>query len=234
MKLSFNEPILKDFARELRTWARLDHPNILPLLGFYLGEQQMEPWMISKWHNKGDVYKYLQALEKVNNPPSVEVRLELVMTPYGSMTRCPYIQSFFRSMIQSPGSYTSIHTTSSMEISSRFVIDKAGRPTLIVTRQNNVIINEEGRAMLCDFGLARLEEDEPSGLTTSLGLRDGDARYMSPDLLFVGDMERLDDDAISVLSDHLPNGSFRTTASDIWAFGCTALLVWLPGPLRQT
>ncbi|KAJ7792599.1 kinase-like domain-containing protein, partial [Mycena olivaceomarginata] len=65
----------------------------------------------------------------------------------------------------------------------------------------NILIDERGTACLSDFGLAGLVESEP---TLRSSTRGGSIRWMPPELLSP------------------PSGvSFtRTTASDIWAFGC--------------
>ncbi|KAG8920606.1 hypothetical protein FRC01_000675 [Tulasnella sp. 417] len=69
---------------------------------------------------------------------------------------------------------------------------------------DNVLITDQVEAVLCDFGLARLADGQPSGLTTSKTIK-GSTRYMSPELL--------EEDAIHTLS------------SDVWAFGCLVLKV---------
>ncbi|KAJ6471767.1 kinase-like domain-containing protein, partial [Mycena vitilis] len=76
----------------------------------------------------------------------------------------------------------------------------------------NILINELGRASLTDFGLAGLVESEP---TLGSSTRGGSARWQSPELIAP------------------PSGiSFkRTTASDIWAFGCVCGEIWTEGTL---
>ncbi|KAG8899557.1 hypothetical protein FRC01_010471 [Tulasnella sp. 417] len=51
-----------------------------------------------------------------------------------------------------------------------------------VSVQENVLINDLVQAVLCDFGLARLADGQPSGLTTTKTIK-GSIRYMSPELL---------------------------------------------------
>ncbi|KAG8897175.1 hypothetical protein FRB99_008388, partial [Tulasnella sp. 403] len=65
----------------------------------------------------------------------------------------------------------------------------------------NVLVNDQERAMLCDFGLAKAEEDVPSGLTTTGFNERGSTRYLSPELV----------------TELTPR---RTLQSDIWAWGC--------------
>ncbi|KAG8946952.1 hypothetical protein FRC04_011247 [Tulasnella sp. 424] len=69
----------------------------------------------------------------------------------------------------------------------------------------NVLVTEDVRAILCDFGLAEVLEsadDGPSGLTTSRAIR-GSTRYMAPELILA--------------TDGIPR---RTLESDVWAWGC--------------
>jgi len=69
---------------------------------------------------------------------------------------------------------------------------------------NNVLITDEGRAALCDFGLSQVVEDlgRPTGFTLS-NPDVGPIRWQAPEFL---DGE---DEAASLLS-------------DVWSFGCTA------------
>lgn len=60
--------------------------------------------------------------------------------------------------------------------------------------------------MLCDFGLARILEDIPSGLTTT-SAPGCTLRYAAPELIVGGE------------------GSIHSLASDVWAWGCLSLVV---------
>lgn len=68
----------------------------------------------------------------------------------------------------------------------------------------NVVVSDEGNAKICDFGISKLMQENPSGLTTTASIK-GTLRYSSPDML--------DLDGKS------------TTASDVWAFGMLILHV---------
>ncbi|KAG8903845.1 hypothetical protein FRB99_002660 [Tulasnella sp. 403] len=70
-------------------------------------------------------------------------------------------------------------------------------------KPHNVLINSEGRALLCDFGLARSMEGTPTGMTTSTFHQCGSLAYQSPELLM--------------------GTSLRSPESDIWAWGCLIL-----------
>lgn len=65
--------------------------------------------------------------------------------------------------------------------------------------QENILVDQNGRAALCDFGLSIVHDGLPTGHTTSnFG---GSLRYLAPELS--------------------EENSTRTTATDIYALGCT-------------
>ncbi|KAG8938822.1 Negative regulator of mitotic exit [Tulasnella sp. 424] len=68
----------------------------------------------------------------------------------------------------------------------------------------NVVVSDEGNAKICDFGISKLVQENPSGFTTTTSVK-GTLRYSSP--------EMLDLDGMS------------TTSSDVWAFGMLILHV---------
>ncbi|KAG8992850.1 hypothetical protein FRB93_002172 [Tulasnella sp. JGI-2019a] len=80
---------------------------------------------------------------------------------------------------------------------------------------DNVLVNHRDQALLCDFGLAKIEGVKKSALTTSTGFK-GSVRWCSPELF-----------------DDKP----RTKASDMWAFGCLVVEVIyesIPYPQAQS
>ena len=87
--------------------------------------------------------------------------------------------------------------------------------------QNNTLVNDDGRAMLTDFGLAKVIEElaGPTGNTTSTCA--GSVRWQAPELIFDTGSEQDDD-----MGD-APKPSSPTPASDVWSFGCTAYEVRL-------
>jgi len=76
----------------------------------------------------------------------------------------------------------------------------------------NVLIDWKGDAALCDFGLSVMLDERPTGFTSSdFG---GTLRYLAPELL------------------HVTN---RTTATDVYALGCTCAQVkYCFFPLHET
>ncbi|KAG8939628.1 hypothetical protein FRC04_006109 [Tulasnella sp. 424] len=71
-------------------------------------------------------------------------------------------------------------------------------------KPGNVIVSDEGNAKICDFGISKLVQENPSGFTTTVSVK-ATLRYSS--------REMLDQDGKS------------TTASDVWAFGMLILHV---------
>ncbi|KAG8896808.1 hypothetical protein FRB99_008629, partial [Tulasnella sp. 403] len=59
-------------VRELAVWARLSHPNIIPLIGYYLSPQRDEAWLVSTYMAPGNLRQYL-----LSGQPSSEMRLRL-------------------------------------------------------------------------------------------------------------------------------------------------------------
>ncbi|KAG9027287.1 hypothetical protein FS837_004315 [Tulasnella sp. UAMH 9824] len=60
-------------ARELKVWAGLQHPHVLPLLGFYLDNDCKSAVLISEYMNHGDLKSYIAKVK-----PSLDERLSLV------------------------------------------------------------------------------------------------------------------------------------------------------------
>ncbi|KAJ7894151.1 kinase-like domain-containing protein [Mycena leptocephala] len=80
----------------------------------------------------------------------------------------------------------------------------------------NILIDKDGRARLSDFGLASFIDSETSIKSSTRG---GSTRWMAPELLLPP-----------------PECPFRrTSASDIWAFGCVCCEIWSEGivPFRR-
>ena len=55
--------VTKKLAKEINIWSKLDHPNVLPLLGYYT-EGGVYPHLISEWMENGPLSRYVKVLPK--------------------------------------------------------------------------------------------------------------------------------------------------------------------------
>ncbi|KAG2353294.1 kinase-like domain-containing protein, partial [Suillus spraguei] len=151
--------------RELGTWKRLVHPNILPLLGIARG---FSPYisMVSPWYENGSLAAYLRKHEGI-----ILCLLHAHIFIFDTVHSIPVVH----------GDLT----------------------------PNNVLLNNDMRAVLTDFGLSSMLGDIPgfSYLGRS-NAQPGAIRYSAPELL-------RDSDA-SIRPD---------IRSDVYSFGCLALKV---------
>ncbi|KAG8906621.1 hypothetical protein FRB99_006491 [Tulasnella sp. 403] len=59
-------------VQELNVWAKLNHPNILPLVGFHLNSSLEEAWLVSPYATNGNLFEYLERTRL-----GLDTRLEL-------------------------------------------------------------------------------------------------------------------------------------------------------------
>ncbi|KAG8916809.1 hypothetical protein FRC01_002859 [Tulasnella sp. 417] len=62
--------LAKRLARELNIWAKVKHPNVVELIGYYLDEKYESPMLISALMHNGDVLKYIE-----NYKPDIQQRI---------------------------------------------------------------------------------------------------------------------------------------------------------------
>lgn len=48
------------FIREVLVLSKLNHPNIVQFVGYFLNVQKLTAWIISHWASHGDVGRYLR------------------------------------------------------------------------------------------------------------------------------------------------------------------------------
>ncbi|KAK0213720.1 TKL/TKL-ccin protein kinase [Armillaria fumosa] len=158
--------------RELNMWKKLDHPNILPLLGVVSDFGRYDA-MICPWLDNGSVTKYM---ERCGDLLSMTDRLQLLCEVAEGLR---YLHSF-----------NIIHG------------DLSG---------SNILINDQGKALLGDFGLSSIvaEFDETSCMTSGVS---GAVRWADASLYKL--LLRDDED------DKMPP---LTTMSDIYSFGSVTL-----------
>ena len=60
------------FCKEAIRWKALNHPNVLPLLGVTMGENQFV--MVSEWMGNGNINKFIQSHQDVDRFELVSLR----------------------------------------------------------------------------------------------------------------------------------------------------------------
>ncbi|KAG9047172.1 hypothetical protein FS837_002864 [Tulasnella sp. UAMH 9824] len=159
--------LLKRLTKELDIWMALEHPHIMPLLGFVL---EGGPCIISPWCKNGNVADYIVRHPEVD-------RIQLVSEVASGLA---YLHNRVPPVVHGD------------------------------MKPDNVLINDTGHAVIMDFGLSAVMEDDPT-LCTSLAtasLRDaGNTRWMAPELL-------------------MEEGCTRSPSTDVYSFGCVALQIY--------
>ncbi|KAG8896270.1 hypothetical protein FRB99_008965 [Tulasnella sp. 403] len=156
-----------DVLQEVSVWTTLEHPNILPCLGFYLGNDYSTLWLISPYLSGGNLWIYLTGTN-----PSADERWLLATDTAEALkylhTRTPPLYH---------GDLKSM----------------------------NVLMSNERRALLCDFGSSGTEDSPHSPLVTSDFTIVATAPYQSPEQC---------------------EGKPRTLKSDMWSWGCVLLEIF--------
>ncbi|KAG8948916.1 hypothetical protein FRC03_000538 [Tulasnella sp. 419] len=157
--MAVTERLKKRCFREVLLWRTLQHPKIVPLLGFSMDPYGI-PALISPWYPNGNVVHFL------NSNPDAD-RPSLALDAADGLT---YLHSI-----------PIVHGDLKAE---------------------NVLVDAEGRASLCDFGMSQFidEATRITGFTTTHANAGGTDRFLSPELL---------------------SDEPKTVATDIWA-----LLAW--------
>ncbi|KAF8335914.1 kinase-like domain-containing protein [Cantharellus anzutake] len=152
----------KRLKREMRVWSRLNHANLVPLLGYMDGLHGLG--LVSPWYPKGNVINFIK-----NHPTA---NRDLICADVAS--GLSYLHSQEPSIVHG---------------------DIKGQ---------NVLITLDGHASICDFGLSRIMDDNPTGFTsTVVGMS---LRFSAPELL---------------------DGDEKTMESDVYAYGCACIEILL-------
>ncbi|KLO09789.1 kinase-like protein [Schizopora paradoxa] len=64
LNIRASEKVTKDLAKELRIWAELDHPNVLPLLGYIIHAGSNCPSLVSEWMVDGSLRDCMKNLKR--------------------------------------------------------------------------------------------------------------------------------------------------------------------------
>jgi serine/threonine-protein kinase len=147
------------FQREVRIWASLDHPSVVPV--YMAGIEGGRPFFAMKYVAGGTLADRLK-----QRPPSVERAFALLADVAVALDYAH----------------------------SRGIVHRDVKPA-------NVLLEEDGRAYLSDFGIARIVSGERAATATQPGGVVGTPRYMAPE------------QARSLNSDH---------RADIYSLGCMA------------
>ena len=51
---------IQNLGREVRLWSKLDHPNVLPLLGYFFEGSKPIPNLVSEWMKNGTLIEYMR------------------------------------------------------------------------------------------------------------------------------------------------------------------------------
>lgn len=167
------------------------------MIGFHIDMRFHEAWLISIYEPFGNIVLYLQQYQ-----PDMATRLELVGVDHCNLVGRRCLRLFKghgyggRPRVPPRTHICYLSRRSERRMSNPLLIARC----LIISLQANVLVNRNRRAVLCDFGLAKVMQEEPSGLTTST-VSMGTLRYLSPELLNEEDAP-------------------RNLKSDIWAWAC--------------
>ncbi|KAI5999123.1 kinase-like domain-containing protein [Pisolithus albus] len=151
---------LKIILREVHVWSKLEHPNVLPLLGITTKFDRTIS-IVSKWMSNGNAHDYVQNIEV--DPRPLILGIARGLDYLHSRTPNPVYHGDLKGL--------------------------------------NVVISDEGHALLTDFGLSYLVNS--SFCMTVPKQCGGSLNWMPPELL--------ETDNIGM-----------TRAGDVWSFGMTA------------
>lgn len=190
-------------------WSQLNHRNILNLLGYYYDESQLTvAWMATPWQPNGHILAYIQT-----HDPDPSHRLKLVRIFPLKVEPPLCISNALTQALDTARGLAYLHARSPPvshgDIKPVGIQLNAHWSTPHSHLKENTLVDNGGNALICDFGLARLIEGIPSGLTTSR-TTSYTPRYAAPELF------------------EKENAS-HTLQSDVWGWGCLVLVVCSEG-----
>jgi serine/threonine protein kinase len=178
------------FRREVDFWSQLRHPNVLSFWGCYeLDEYRL--FMVSPWAANGNSLQYVQ------KNPGVDRRRIVRDFIFGPMTS--HVLIVLSQLRQTAEALAYLHSGKDGDALVHGDL-----------KADNVLISENGDALLADFGLTRYVEKLASISGTPSGLSPhGHIRFSAPELLCPPSGE-----------DPRP-----TPESDVFAFACFLIQV---------
>jgi eukaryotic-like serine/threonine-protein kinase len=163
-RLAASPRALERFRREVRAVAALDHENIVPVLDS--GEENGVPWFAMAWIEGRTLAEVLDGLRALR---LAAARLDSTHLSTASAGRPPpargtaYVEAAVRLALDVAEALRHAH--------EHGVIHRDVKPS-------NILVRQDGRALLFDFGLARLEDEQQLTLT---GDFTGTPAYVSPE-----------------------------------------------------
>ena len=149
--------------------TRLNHPNVLPLLGITITPFQL----ISNWMPGGDLLQYVKKnpntdrLGLVGVPPLVFIPPSLLLQLSDIANGLDYLHS--RYVVH--GDLKGVRRCSKSHFS-----------TFLTPGQPNVLVDDAGHARIADFGLATLTQN-PFSIETPSAQRGYSPRWTAPEVL---------------------------------------------------
>ncbi|KIJ05659.1 hypothetical protein PAXINDRAFT_103686 [Paxillus involutus ATCC 200175] len=178
----------KKLRRELKVWARLQHDNVVELLGVVSGFGVL-PSMVCPWFSNGSLFSYLSNHEGMG----LSVRQGILSDIASGLRYREFgpLRSLFQKLIIEHPVHSQDVVHGNLHI-------------------HNVLIDENGRARLTDFGLSVIIQDFPGTSYLKLSICDA-LRYADPELVR---QVHADDRVV-----------YPTKPSDIYSFGGVTLYV---------
>lgn len=173
------------------------HPNLVQFLGVYRAtDPDAPPALVFRWYEKGNASIYLSCKDLGTKLTVVGVLLRPLCA---ALLPCLQIEGILRGLQH-------LHSNGIIHGDLKAVcIASAYERRLIQNVQANVLIGPDGKAVLSDFGLSKILEQQHSGYST---WPTGSPHWLAPELC----------SALKAEQRLLDNISF---ASDIWALACT-------------
>ncbi|KAJ7596370.1 kinase-like domain-containing protein [Mycena floridula] len=177
--------LAKQFCGEALAWRQLEHPNILPFLGVNFDLFSPTFCLVSPWMSQGNLKEYLERHPICNRSKAILEISEAIN--YLHNQDPPVVHGNIRCV--------AVHL-SELLISANS------------TLQANILVTDDIRCCLADFGLTRLAESQTN--TNSTGGIPGSVRWMAPELLLNSE----------------PKSYACKPTRDIYAFACTVYEIY--------
>lgn len=165
--------VTQQFFKEVLVWKRLSHLNVLPFLGVTTTSERLY-CMASSWMDNGTIMNYILRHPQAN-------RIALVCISYDNASLNP--TKFIEQISDIASGLRYLHSNGIIHADLKGVSETdrdVVRAHPLATKAN-ILMNNDYRAVLADFGLAEMVS------TTSLAITNaaagGTVRWMAPELL---------------------------------------------------